>query len=394
MPALPTNGMPEPKPHKIKSIVVRGTNWVGDAVMTVPALRQLRRLFPDAHITLATRSWAEGLFEDAEFLDNLMVHEGSGLRSVIHQVREWRRRRFDLAILLPNSLETALVASLAGVPVRIGYATDGRQRLLTNPLELPDSHDSQHEVFYYLNIIARLEWLIHREQSYLNTQPDASLEVTERRKVGARDLLRGKGIAVITEGRRLIAICPGSINSRAKRWPAERYAALADRLIDEFGADVLLIGSSAEEEVSLEVTRRMRNKPVMLTGQTKLKALVAVLSLVDLLVTNDTGPAHIAAALGRPTLVIFGPTNPLTTRPFSPFGEIVRSPPDCAPCMLRDCPIDHRCMTAISPDDVFERARVILERQKMSDKLKFGESLRSQSIAEANDKLNCVGRVK
>ena len=237
--------------------------------MTVPALRQLRRLFPDAHITLATRSWAEGLFEDAEFLDDLMVHEGSGLRSVVHQVREWRRRSFDLAVLLPNSLETALVASLARVPLRIGYATDGRQRLLTHPLDLPDSRSSQHEVFYYLNIIARLEWLVNREQSFLNTQPDASLEVAEPRKVAAMDLLlaNGKGHLGITDGRPLIALCPGSINSRAKRWPAERYAALADRFIDECGADVLLIGSAAEEEVSLEVSERMHNNPVMLHGQ-------------------------------------------------------------------------------------------------------------------------------
>jgi heptosyltransferase-2 len=383
--------MPEPELKKISRIVVRGTNWVGDAVMTVPALREIRRLFPDAHITLATRSWAEGLFEDAEFLDDLMVHEGSGLRSVIHQVREWRRRSFDLAILLPNSLETALVASLAGIPLRVGYATDGRQRLLTHPLDLPESRSSQHEVFYYLNIIARLEWLVKRDQSFLNTQPDASLEISESRKLAARGLLLSSGI---TDGRRLIALCPGSINSRAKRWPVDRYATLADRFIDEYGADVLLIGSAAEKEVSLEVSGRMRNKPVMLTGKTELKDLVAVLSLVDLLVTNDTGPAHIAAALGRSTLVIFGPTNPLTTRPFSPFAEIVRQPPDCAPCMLRDCPIDHRCMTAITPDDVFERARGMLKTQTMSDKLEFADPQHSRALTEANDKRIFVGQVK
>jgi heptosyltransferase-2 len=283
------------------------------------------------------------------------------------------------------------VASLAGIPLRVGYATDGRQRLLTHPLELPESRSSQHEVFYYLNIIARLEWLVKRDQSFLNTQPDASFEVSESRKLAARSLLRTSGI---TDGRPLIAICPGSINSRAKRWPADRYAALGDRFIDESRADVLLIGSSAEEVVSLEVSGRMRNKPVILTGKTELKELVAVLSLVDLLVTNDTGPAHVAAALGRPTLVIFGPTNPLTTRPFSPFAEIVRQPPDCAPCMLRDCPIDHRCMTAISPDEVFKRAEVMLERRGMSDKLKLVDSHHSQPITAANDKVNFVGQVK
>ena len=371
-------------PRPIERIVVRGTNWVGDAVMTIPALRQLRRLFPNAHITLATRAWAKGLFADADFLDDVQVHEGSGLRSVVQQVRQWRKRNFDLAILLPNSLETALVASLARVPVRIGYATDGRQALLTHPLALPEWRESKHEVFYYLKIIAELEWLIKQEQSFLDTQPNGSLEVSETRKSVARDFLRTRGVG---EGRSLVALCPGSINSRAKRWPAERYAELADRLIDELDAQVLLIGSSAEAEVSLEVSRQMRNQPLMLTGQTDLAELVATLSLVNLLVTNDTGPAHIASALGRSTLVIFGPTNPLTTRPFSPFGEIVREPPDCAPCMLRDCPIDHRCMTAITPAAVFERARELL-----SDKSTL--ACQPTPLSEAINKLKFAGQLE
>jgi heptosyltransferase-2 len=386
--------MPQPTLNKFDRIVVRGTNWVGDAVMTVPALRQLRRLFPDAHITLATRSWARGLFDDAEFIDDVIVHEGSGLRSVVQQVREWRRRSFDLAVVLPNSLETALVASLARVPLRIGYATDGRQRLLTHPLDLPEPRNSEHEVFHYLNIIARLEWLLSRKQSFLDTRPDASLHVNESRKIAARKLLRSNGIQGfpgITDGRPLIALCPGSTNSRAKRWPADRYAALADRFVDECGAEVLLIGSAAEAEVSLEVSGSMNNRPVMLTGKTELSELIAVLSLVDLLVTNDTGPAHIAAALGRPTLVIFGPTNPLTTRPFSSFGEVVRHPPDCAPCMLRDCPIDHRCMTAITPDELFERARVIMGTEKMPDTLQFVDRYPG-ATQETNDKLKYAGQ--
>jgi heptosyltransferase-2 len=360
-----------------KNIVVRGTNWVGDAMMTIPALRELRRLFPQARITLATRSWAKDLFAGAEFIDELQVHEGSGLRSVVHQVREWRKRSFDLAVLFTNSLETALVASLARVPLRIGYATEGRQALLTHALQLPEWRSSKHEVFYYLQIVAELEWLIKHEQSFLNTQPDGSLDISTGRKAAARDLLRAHGVASPGNGRVLVALCPGSINSRAKRWPADRYAALGDRLIDELDAEVILIGSSAEVDVSRDVSGQMRNQPVVLTGQTELGELVGILSQVNLLVTNDTGPAHIASALGRPTLVIFGPTNPLTTRPFSHYGEIVRKPPDCAPCMLRDCPIDHRCMTAITPDEVFERARAIL-----SDKLQIVSGHSKTAVGE------------
>lgn len=352
----------------IQRIVVRGTNWVGDAVMTVPALRELRRLFPHAHITLASRNWAHGLFAEADFIDDIQVHKDTGLRSVVQQVRAWQKRQFDLAVLFPNSLEVALVAAISRVPIRTGYATEGRQRLLTHPLQLPEWRSSRHEIFYYLNIVQQLAGSNNKEAT-----PDGSLVVSEARQDEARAFLKSHGV---DGGRKIIALCPGSINSRAKRWPVERYAELADRLIDELDASVLLIGSPAEIDVSLEVVNAMRHKPTMLTGKTNLSQLVNVLSLVDLLVTNDTGPAHIASALNRPTLVIFGPTNPLTTSPYSESGHIMRMPPDCAPCMLRDCPIDHRCMTAITPDAVFQRSATMLVGTSSFASLEGSEKVR------------------
>jgi len=349
----------------IERIVVRGTNWVCDAVMTVPALRELRRLFPDAHITLATRAFAEGIFKSADFLDDLLLYDGEpGGGSVFRKARDWRGRRFDLAVLFQNAFEAALIAWMARVPNRIGYATQGRGWLLTHVLPLPQWRGSRHESLYYLNIVAQLETLLHGASKIWNCEPVFDLNVAADRQTEGRDILLAHGVR---EGSPIVALCPGSINSRAKRWPAERYAALADRFIEEMGANVLLIGSAAELDVSREVSKHMRREPLMLTGKTDLAQVVAILSLVDLLVTNDTGPAHIASALGRPTLVVFGPTNPLTTRPLSPTAEIVRHPPDCAPCMLRDCPIDHRCMTAITPDEVFARACAL------SDKLQFVE---------------------
>lgn len=359
------------KQQNINRVVVRGTNWVGDAVMTLPALRELRRCLPGVHITLATRPWAEELFADAAFLDDLLIYDRRGPWSAVKQTAEWRRGNFDLAVLFPNAFEAALIPALARVPFRIGYATDARSRLLTNPLPVPEWRSSKHEIFYYLNIVAELERALVGTEQIADGPPDASLHISEPRRSEALDLLRAHGLR---EGRAVVALCPGSINSRAKRWPAERYAALGDSLIDELNAKVLLIGSPEELDVSQEVSRRMRNKPIMMTGKTSLAQVAAVLSLVDLLVTNDTGPAHIASALGRPTLVIFGPTNPLTTRPFSPVAEIVRHPPDCAPCMLRDCPIDHRCMTAISPHDVFERARLLLGRNTLAPEGRQGLS--------------------
>jgi heptosyltransferase-2 len=342
----------------INKIVVRGTNWVGDAVMTVPALRALRRLFPEAEITLATRPWAKGLFAEADFIDDILVYDRKGAFSAIAQSREWRQKRFDLAVLFQNAFEAALIPFLAGVPFKLGYATEKRSFLLTHPIELPEWRSSKHEVFYYLYLVAALEQAVSGSNNVIDHDPDISLSLSEFSQAQASALLRSNGLV---EGKGIVAICPGSINSRAKRWPPERFAALADRLLDD-NRKVVLIGSEAEQEVSDEVTKRMKHHPVVLTGKTNLEQLTALLGLVDLVVTNDTGPAHIAAALGRPTIVIFGPTNPLTTRPFSPLAEVVRHPPDCAPCMLRDCPIDHRCMTAITVDEIFEKSVSALKR--------------------------------
>ena len=344
----------------IERVAVRGANWVGDAVMTVPALRELRRLLPRARLTLATRPWAEGIFAGADFVDDLMiVDRRRGAGGFFAQVSEWRARRFDLAVIFPNAFAPALTAFAARVPFRLGYRTDGRGALLTHAVTAPAWRSERHEVFYYLNLVAELERALAGSATPGERPAQIDLTVSEARKAEAVEILKSRG-AVTT--RALVALCPGSTNSRAKRWPAERFAALADKLIDETGAQVVLIGAREELDVTREVLARMRRAPVVLTGETDLAQSASILSVADLLVTNDTGPAHLAAALGRPTLVIFGPTNPTTTRPFNESAEIIRRPPDCAPCMLRDCPIDHRCMTAITADEVFARSLALLGR--------------------------------
>jgi heptosyltransferase-2 len=344
---------------------VRGANWVGDAVMTVPALRELRRLLPRARVTLATRPWAEGIFAGADFVDDFLVTRESSNRprSILAEAREWRARRFDLAVLFPNAFAPALVAALAGVTARAGYATQGRSALLTHRFPLPDWRGRRHEVFYYLNLASELERLLYGTSTVEAREPDTRLPAPGAPAREAREILREAGARA---GRPLVTVCPGSTNSRAKRWPAERFAAVADMLAEGFGAEVVLVGAAEESDISGEVARLMRARPVVLTGKTDLPQTAAVLRAADLLVTNDTGPAHVAAAVGCPVVVIFGPTNPETTRPFSATAEVVRRPPDCAPCMLRDCPIDHRCMTAVTPEEVFGRAaRALASRRKV-----------------------------
>src|SRR5688572_20114969 len=238
---------------EIKRVVVRGTNWVGDSVMTVPALRALRRLLPDAHLTLAIRPSVKGIFSDVDFIDDVLVYDRRNAFSVVSQIREWRRREFDLAVLFQNAFEAALIPFLAGVPVRLGYATESRQALLTHPLPLPDWRSSKHEVFYYLYLITALEQLLSGTSTVCEADPDISLSISDERKTAAAELLRSFGV---NGEKSVVAICPGSINSRAKRWPAASFAALGDRLLED-RRQVVLIGSRDELDVTNEVTSRM-----------------------------------------------------------------------------------------------------------------------------------------
>ncbi|MGI8639266.1 MAG: lipopolysaccharide heptosyltransferase II [Pyrinomonadaceae bacterium] len=334
------------------NIVVRGTNWVGDAVMTIPALRELRRIFPDSKITLHTRSWANGIFENTDLIDGILTfeRENSAFKTVLEQAKIWREKKFDLAVIFPNSFESALLAKLGKVPARFGYAKEGRSFLLTDAVEIPDWKSEKHETFYYLNLVAEIEKKYFGSSTILENEPRFELKVSKERKAEARKFLTENGVDL---SKKLVAFVAGSTNSRAKRWLPESFAALNDKIQNELNANVILIGTKDELGVSLEVFEKSNIKPIVLTGKTNLSEATAILSVCDLLVSNDTGPAHISAALGTKTLVIFGPTNPKTTQPWN--SEIIYKNVECAPCMLRDCPIDHRCMTRISAAEVFAK---------------------------------------
>lgn len=315
--------------------------------MSVPALRELQQLLPAANITVMAPPGTADIFADADFVDAVMLTESNFLAAV----RQLRKGKFDLALLFQNSFASALTAFAGRTHFRIGYDTDRRGKLLTTAIPVPAWKNERHESFYYLNLISELERRLFGCDKIKNLEPRFDLSVSEVRREQARKLLIENGLSIEEP---LAILCPGSVNSRAKRWPSERYAELADRL-GEARLKVALIGSPAELQVSQQVIAQSKSKPTLLTGKTSVAEVVALISITDVLVTNDTGPAHIGAALGTPTLVIFGPTNPLTTYPFAANAQMILEPPDCAPCMLRDCPIDHRCMTAISPAQVFEK---------------------------------------
>ena len=337
-------------------ILIRGANWIGDAVMTIPAMRELRRLFPDAEMTLYTRPWAEGIFRDACLVDKILTVESksSRFRETLAEGKALKRQGFDLAVLFTNSFQSAAVIRFAGIPKRFGYAREGRGILLTDPIKPPRWRDERHQVYYYLNIVSEIERRLFGTATVDEKEPISTLQVSEDRRSEARAFLEGAGVDL---SKPIIAFGAGSTNSMAKRWGGEKFAELGSRLAAELGANILLLGTKNESDVSRQVIGLANADIIDLAGATDLSAATAILCECDLFVSNDMGLAHIAAAVGTKTIVIFGPTNDVTTRPFGPDAVIVRHEVECSPCMLRECPIDHRCMRRISVDRVFELAK-------------------------------------
>ncbi len=305
-------------------ILVRGTNWIGDAVMSVPALRELRRVFHDDQITLHTRSWAEGLFRDASFIDEIVPFDPQKwkLKDALDNSDFLRDDGYDLAIILPNSFESALTTFLTRIPRRIGYNKDLRGMLLTDPVPVPEWKGRRHEVYYYLNLIAEVEHRVLGTRTVSEGLADGYLEVAAERREAAREML---GRAGVRNGQKVVALGPGSRNSLAKRWPAEEFGRLADRLAVNLDVSVVLVGGPDEKEVASAVAAAATRRPIDLIGQTTLDEVTAVLSVADLMVSNDMGLAHVAPAVGTPTIAVFGPTDPETTRPFGENAVVVRS---------------------------------------------------------------------
>jgi heptosyltransferase-2 len=332
-------------------LLVRSTNWVGDAVMSIPALEAIRTRWPQAEIVILARSWVADLYRGQDLADRLLVFdpEKRGLSS------ELRRERFDCAVLLQNAFAAAWLAWRAGIPQRIGYARDARSLLLTRPIPVPRAGETPaHETYYYLELLRRAGWIDH-----LPTVEEICLRVASTAVEGAEAQLRNAGAS---PGKIRVAIAPGAAYGAAKCWPLERFAALADRLIADIGADVILFGTASEREVAGQIASRMRHRPVNLVGQTPIGELPRLFASCQLFVGNDSGAMHVAAAVGLPVVAIFGSTDPEGTAPVTPRRTLVRHPVSCSPCMLRECPVDHRCMARIEVDAVLAAASGWLER--------------------------------
>ncbi|MBM3746068.1 MAG: lipopolysaccharide heptosyltransferase II [Acidobacteria bacterium] len=335
-----------------KKILVRAANWLGDAVLSLPALRALRARYPQAHLAVLARPGVADLHRRESCCDEVIACEK---RRTWRTARALRGQGFDCAILLPNSFEAALTVWLARIPQRIGYDRDRRGWLLTAALPPPRAGEiPPHERYYYLELL--------RRAGIVGELPEADAILLERREEARRageELFRQMGVE-----RPVIGISPGAQNSRAKRWMPEAFAEAAAQLASRLGAAVALFGSEAERDLAQVIAEQVRRAglPILnLAGETSLERFLELAAACRVFVTNDSGAMHAAAAAGVPTVAVFGPTIVEATGPVSPRARVVREPVECSPCMLRDCPIDHRCMRRIAPERVAQTALELLK---------------------------------
>jgi len=316
--------------------------------MTTPAMGAIRHSFPAAEIVVLANPLVAELFRHHPYCDRVLVFDKKkahhGMAGLLRLVGELRRERFDLAILMQNAVEAAIIAFLAGIPRRAGFRTDGRGLLLTHGVPVGPAERQLHHTAYYLRMLEALG--IQGGDGCLR------LSCTDEEKAWAKDTLGGGS---------WLAVNPGAAYGSAKRWFPERFAAVADRLSEEFGLRVVLTGGPGEAEIGNDIAVAMKNIPLNLIGHTSVRQMMAVLSLCRIMVTNDSGPMHVGAALGVPIVAVFGPTDHTTTSPLAETCRIVRREADCAPCLLRQCPTDHRCMESVAVEDVLVAARQLLE---------------------------------
>ena len=340
-------------PAAFERIAIRATNWLGDAVMSLPAIRAIRQACPRAAIALVARPSVAALYARESSIDTVIpcpAPQSLGQRRAF--AASLRERRFDAAFLLPNSFDAALTAWLARIPERIGYARDARSWLLSRAIPPPEPGDiPRHERFYYLELLRRaglIERFPESSAIRLDSVPTARASGIAR--------LRELGI----EGA-AIGVSPGAAYGNAKRWLPESFAESAGVVAGALGASVLVFGSAAERELCEAVAAALRQRGVdtrNLAGATTLGEFIDLAAACRLYLTNDSGAMHVASALAVPTVAIFGATDDSTTGPTGPLARVVREHAECSPCLLRDCPIDHRCMTRVTTEKV---AAVALE---------------------------------
>jgi len=319
-------------------ILVRAPNWLGDAIMGLPFLENLRYIYPQAHIGIWCKSHLRTLFKAYSKIDQVIIYPNSVfslLRSCL------KLRYFSACILLPNSFSSALSAFFTGIPQRIGYATDGRDLLLTQRYPPPEQ-EALHQIDYYLHLLKCMGYKVKHCIPTLNTLPEGEEEQKRLRlKYGWQ--------------RDYIVFAPGAAYGPAKCWPPAYFAELAKK-IKKTGQDVLILGTQKDNSIARKILEYLGdNKKGIydLTGLTSLAGAMSIIKKSMLVISNDSGLMHLTAALKHPQIALFGPTNPKRTAPYGETTKIIYHQVPCAPCKYRQCPKEHICMRQITVEEVF-----------------------------------------
>ncbi len=329
-----------------RRVIVKEPNWLGDLVISLPALRAVRNAYPEAHLAVLVKQELAGFFEGVEKIDEVIPYGiAAGARGVVDRwkvIGAVRARRFDLAVVLPRSFEAALWVAAARVPRRAGVVAQGRSFLLTDAVRVRPPEVTRHQAHDYLD-------LLHEALGI-----DGSIE--DVRIVGAPSR-RARMRAWLGERRHgggpLIALAPAAAYGPAKEWPADRYAALVDELREKGGAECVLVGTPSERGRCAEVAAASRAPALIAAGETDVGDLLALLSHCDAFVGNDSGAMHVAGALGIPTVGIFGSTRPQRTGPLGPSTRVLYEQIACSPCLERTCRFGHYdCLRRVSVGQV------------------------------------------
>ena len=330
---------------QVNRILVRGVNWVGDTVLSYPAVQELKTLFPKSHLAILIPSYLVDLWKTFPYVDEIIpFQKKEGIGSIwedLNLSQSLKERNFDLAVILPRSFRSAFHIFLARIPIRIGYQSEGRSLFLTHGIRRTKEILHGHRVHYYWKLIEPLG----KTEGLLS--PKIFLREEDRR--WADGVLKDLGIP---EGKLLIGMNPGATYGLAKCWYPDRFGKLGKRLAEKWQARILLFGKEEERPIVDEILHYLGTEGIDLTGKTGLLQLAALLERCTLLVTNDTGTMHMATAVGIPVAALFGSTPPLATGPWGEGHMVVRRDVPCSPCWKRICPKDHRCMELITVDEV------------------------------------------
>lgn len=344
-----------------KKILVRAPNWIGDAVMALPALEALKTLYKNSDITVLAKGRTVPVFQNNPHISEIIEYDDkqrhSGISGRIKLGGEIKRRGFDTAVLFQNAFDAAFLSFISGIPKRVGYARDFRSKLLTNAIPVTDEIKRVHQAFYYLHIVKTLGGVVPEK-------PLPRIYISPAERSWVEEFVSDNGLKRAF----LIGAAPGASYGPAKRWPPEKFAEAITILCAGRGGFPLIFGGPEDKEACTEVSKRLKMRHLDLSGKVYLRQFMALVARLNLFITNDSGPMHVGSALSTPTVAIFGSTDATLTGPLGPFAKVLKREIECSPCFERTCKFKHYRCLEVEPKEVARAGESLLKEKEGAGK--------------------------